>query len=147
MPEWIIANEYLYLFLISFLASTLIPLGSEWLLAALVVDAANPIGLVCVASIGNVLGATTTYAIGRYGGGPLAEKLLGINAEKREKADAVYKKYGAWSLFFSFLPVIGDPLCLVGGFLRVPMALFFPLVLGGKSLRYLFVMAVVRNAF
>lgn len=138
MPEWIIENQIIYLFSISFLAATLIPLGSEWLLVALVHQSSHPLFLVGVASCGNVLGALTTYLIGRYGGDHLSEKILGIKEKQRQKAFTYYKKYGSWSLLFSFLPVIGDPLCLIGGVFRVPMALFIPLVSTGKTLRYLF---------
>lgn len=145
MPQWVLANDYTYLFVISFLAATFIPLGSEWLLAALIPHSSSPIFLVGVASIGNVMGAWTTYAIGRYGGGPCLEKLLGIKAQDREKATAYYKKYGSWSLLFSFLPIIGDPLCFIGGLLRVPVMIFLVLVSVGKSLRYLFILLMVNQ--
>lgn len=138
MPEWVVEHQIIYLFSISFLAATLIPMGSEWLLVALVHQSDTPLFLVGVASCGNVLGALTTYVIGRYGGDHVSEKILGIKETQRLKAFSYYKKYGAWSLLFSFLPVIGDPLCLIGGIFRVPMALFLPLVFIGKSLRYLF---------
>lgn len=134
-----------YLFTVSFLAATLIPLGSEWLLAALIPHSSSPLFLVGVASAGNVLGALTTYAVGRYGGPALAETCLGISARNRERAGAFFRTYGSWSLLFSFLPVIGDPLCLIGGLFRVPLPLFFILVLTGKSLRYLLIFMTVRQ--
>jgi membrane protein YqaA with SNARE-associated domain len=144
LPDWIIANDMVYLFSVSFLAATLIPLGSEWLLIALLPHSAAPLFLVGVASVGNVLGALTTYAVGRYGGGVLAEKCLGISDRDRQRAGAFFRTYGSWSLLFSFLPVIGDPLCLVGGLFRVPLPLFFILVFTGKSLRYLLIFLAVR---
>lgn len=145
MPEWIVANDALYLFSLSFLAATLIPLGSEWLLAALIPHSSSPLWLVGVASTGNVLGAMTTYAIGRYGGGMFAETYLGISPRDQERAGRYFKTYGSWSLLFSFLPIIGDPLCLIGGLFRVPLPLFFILVLTGKSLRYLAILLALRQ--
>jgi membrane protein YqaA with SNARE-associated domain len=139
MPEWIASHECTYLFSVSFLAATVVPMGSEWLLAALARQSDAWVLLVVVASIGNVLGSITTYAVGRYGGGPLTEKWLGVSGKQRDKAIRIYRKYGSWSLVLAFLPVIGDPLCFIGGMLRIPLSWFIILVTTGKSLRYLFV--------
>ncbi|GAB6095377.1 YqaA family protein [Desulfatiferula olefinivorans] len=144
LPDWIIANDTAYLFTVGFLAATLIPLGSEWLLIALLPHSDSPLFLVAAAGAGNVLGALTTYAVGRYGGEALCERFLGISARDRERAGAFFKTYGSWSLLFSFLPVIGDPLCLIGGLFRVPLPLFFILVFTGKNLRYLLIFLSMR---
>ena len=40
------------------------------------------------------------------------------------KAEDYFKKYGVWSLLFSWLPIIGDPLTLVAGYLKVPFWIF-----------------------
>ena len=144
MEQWLISNGYIHLFLLSFCASTLFPVGSEWLLAALVMKSFNPFYLLGTASIGNTLGALCTYAIGFYGGEKLIRKVLSIKPETREKAHRIYMRYGVWSLFFSWMPVIGDGLCLIGGTLKVPMKLFFPLVFSGKCLRYLFIVLLFQ---
>lgn len=143
---WLISNGYIYLFLWSFLAATIVPVGSEWLLAALVIKAYNPLFLLGIATAGNVLGALSTYAIGYYGGVRLTRKILRLKPETIEKAHGAFMKYGIWSLFFSWLPFIGDGLCLVGGTLKVPMAVFVPLVFTGKCLRYLFIITVVHGS-
>jgi membrane protein YqaA with SNARE-associated domain len=127
---------YPSLFLLSFLASTLLPLGSEWLLVAMIVQQRDPLTVVLVATCGNCLGACTSYAIGLYGGSLLAEKLLRIDAAARLKAESFFRRYGSWSLLFSWLPVVGDPLCLVGGVLRIPFTRFSFLVATGKVARY-----------
>ncbi len=145
---WLISNGYIYLFLWSFLAATLVPVGSEWLLAALVIKSYNPLFLLGIATTGNVLGALSTYAIGFYGGDRLTRNILRLKPETIEKAHGAFMKYGVWSLFFSWLPFIGDGLCLVGGTLKVPMVWFFPLVFTGKCLRYFFIITLVHgNSF
>lgn len=135
--EQLIANHgYPALFLLSFLASTLLPLGSEWLLVLLVVRRGDPLLAVAVATAGNYLGACTTYLIGLYGGTLLVRRLLRIDEAAEDRAQRLYQRYGAWSLLFSWLPVVGDPLCLVGGLLRVGFGRFSLLVGSGKLLRY-----------
>ena len=127
---------YLALFLLSFLASTLVPLGSEWLLVALLLNGHNPGLSVGVATAGNTLGACVTYGIGLYGGPFLMGKVLRIDEAARQRAERLYARYGSWSLFFSWLPIVGDPLCLVSGILKVRFGFFFVLVLSGKLIRY-----------
>jgi len=136
MEEILIEHGYLALFVLSFLASTIIPLGSEWLLAALIVRGYDPAVAIGMATIGNTLGACTTYLIGLYGGDFLIKKALRIDDNSRRRAKRIYSRYGSWSLLFSWLPVIGDPLCLIGGVLKVRFALFTILVFAGKLARY-----------
>jgi membrane protein YqaA with SNARE-associated domain len=137
---------YLPLFLLSFLASTLLPLGSEWLLVTMLAGGYEPLSTIAVASVGNYLGAAVTYLIGLWGGSWLIEKILRVSAEQQERAHRFYQKFGVYSLFFSWLPVIGDPLCLVGGLLRVNFVTFTLLVASGKLLRYVVVAWITLKA-
>ena len=139
MHDFLANHGYPALFVLSFLASTLIPLGSEWLLITLLLKKHDPVLAVAVASVGNYLGACTSYAIGIYGGPWLIRKVLRIDEEAERRADTLYRRYGSWSLFFSWLPVVGDPLCLVGGLLKVGFTRFSILVFAGKLARYAFV--------
>jgi len=135
--ELLIADHpLLALFVLSFLAATVLPLGSEWLLVLLLVDGAEPLTLVGVATVGNTLGACTTYAIGIYGGPWVIQRLLRIDTEQEKKAERYYARYGSWSLLLSWMPFIGDPICLVGGILRIGFGRFLVLVSSGKFLRY-----------
>jgi membrane protein YqaA with SNARE-associated domain len=136
LHDWLNQPGYGSLFTLSMLASTLIPLGSEWLLVMMLAKGYPPVATVLTATAGNFLGALSTYAIGIYGGRWLIEKVLRISEEQQERAKGYYRKYGSFSLFFSWLPVVGDPLCLVGGMLGTRLWLFTLLVLGGKLLRY-----------
>lgn len=139
MEEILIAHGFWALFFLSFFASTLLPLGSEWLLTALLLQGGDPGLAVSVATAGNVLGACTTYYIGVFGGPFLVEKILRIDETSKRKAFRIYEKYGVYSLLFSWVPVVGDPLCLAGGVMRVRFRLFLLLVFSGKLARYGFV--------
>ena len=127
------------LFALSFLAATILPVGSEWLLATLLLRGETFATAVVIATVGNTLGAWTTYLIGLWGGEVLAGRLLGLDAQKLERARRIYRRWGAWSLLLAWLPVVGDPLCLLAGLLRLRIRLFVPLVAIGKFGRYLLV--------
>jgi len=136
LHDWLNQPGYAALFLVSFMASTLLPLGSEWLLVMMLVNGFDPVATVGAATAGNYLGAVTTYLIGMYGGHWLVEKVLRVSPEQQERASSHYRRYGSFSLFFSWLPVIGDPLCMVGGVMRINFGIFTLLVLSGKFARY-----------
>lgn len=136
MHEWLAQYGYFSLFLLSFLASTLIPLGSEWLVVAMLLARSEPWAVIAVATTGNYLGALSTYWIGLYGGEFLTRRVLRMDEKSTAQAEKFYDRFGSYSLFFSFLPVIGDPLCLVGGMLRVRFLRFSLLVVSGKLARY-----------
>ena len=136
MEQFLADYGYFALFSMSFLASTLIPLGSEWLLIAMLLNRHEPAMVVTVASIGNYLGACTSFLIGIYGGPLLIHKVLRISDHDQARAMRLYSRYGSLSLLFSWLPVIGDPLCLIGGVLRISFARFSLLVFSCKLTRY-----------
>lgn len=136
MDDLLVSHGYLTLFMLSFLAATVIPLGSEWLLVALLMRGYDPVLTVALATAGNTLGACTTYGIGLFGGPFLISRVLRISDESKLNAERLYARYGAWSLLLSWVPVVGDPICLVGGLLRVRFGRFSVLVLGGKLARY-----------
>lgn len=136
LHEWLNQPGYASLFFMSFLASTLLPLGSEWLLVMMIAGGYDPLSSVAVATGGNYLGAIVTYLIGIWGGGWLIEKVMRVSPPQQERAMRYYRRYGSFSLLFSWLPVVGDPLCLVGGMLRINFGLFTLLVASGKLVRY-----------
>lgn len=136
MHETIANYGYPALFLLSFLAATLFPIGSEWLLVAMLVQRHDPLMVVTVATAGNYLGACTSYVAGLYGGEFIAGKVLKIGDKERLRAEQLFARYGSWSLLFTWLPVIGDPLCLVGGLMKIRFVRFSILVATGKLGRY-----------
>ncbi len=145
MDQFITDYSLSTLFLLSFGASTLLPLGSEWLLALLIAEGRSPWLVVTVATTGNFLGACTTYLIGIWGADFVISKLLRISVEKSDRAQQLFRKWGVWSLFFSWLPIIGDPLCLAAGIFKTNPFIFSILVISGKALRYIFVAWVISS--
>ncbi len=126
------------LFMSAFISSTLAPGGSEAVLAYLVSEKQfNNEVLVSVATIGNTLGALTTWFLGSLAAKKFpAEHLL---SKKKQKSLSFVKKWGVWILFFSWLPLIGDGLCFAGGWLKLPLLISCMIILIGKALRYIFV--------
>ena len=143
MEHWLLEHGYPALFLLSFLASTLVPLGSEWLLAALLVNGFDPSIVVAVATVGNSSGALTTYAIGLWGGPFLVQRVLRVSPESQQRSEQYFVRYGSWALLLSWVPILGDPLCLVAGVLRTGFWRFIVLVSVGKFVRYLLVAKLV----
>ncbi|MBL4904048.1 DedA family protein [Desulfotalea psychrophila] len=146
MEQFLLNNGLPALFLLSFLAATVLPVGSEWLVVALILNLFDPGSVVFTATIGNFLGACTTYGIGFFGAAFLLQKFLRIDAEQTERATALFRSYGSWTLLLSWLPIIGDPLCLVAGYLRFNFLLFSFLVLIGKLGRYAVIAAVTTGS-
>ncbi|WP_026842096.1 YqaA family protein [Citrifermentans bremense] len=136
MQDWLVNYGLYSLFILSFLASTLLPLGSEWMVVTMLLAGEKAWAVVAVATAGNYLGALSTYWIGLYGGDFLKRRVLRMDDASTQKAERFYHRFGSISLLFSFLPVIGDPLCLVGGVLKISFVRFTLLVASGKLARY-----------
>jgi membrane protein YqaA with SNARE-associated domain len=130
--------EYGYwgLFAASFLAATILPFSSEVVLGFLLSLEFDPYVAVFVATIGNVAGSVVNYGLGVLGSQVLLNKVLGISTLKIEKAENRFKKYGVFSLLFAWVPIIGDPLTVAAGILKINFFLFLLLVGAGKFLRY-----------
>ena len=124
------------LFLASFLASTILPFGSEGIVMLLIYKGFNVISVVMVASAGNFLGACTSYYIGLKGG-VYVERLLRISPEDIGKAEKYFSRYGSVVLLFTWLPLIGDALTVASGILRMRFPVFAVFVFAGKFLRYM----------
>ena len=117
------------------LSSTLFPGGSEALLIYQINQGADPLASVLTATAGNVLGSLITYGMGRFG-----RQAVRRHGEKTEQhiatAERWFRRFGRPSLLLAWLPVVGDPLCLVAGVLRVGVGSFLLLVSLGKLARY-----------
>ena len=141
--EYFTGLGYAGLFSASFLAATILPLSSEVVLGFLLLNDLNPVLLVGIATFGNVLGSFVNYATGLWGGMFVAEKILKISEKEFTRAKQRFKKYGVFSLFFVWVPVIGDPLTFVAGVLKIDIAIFFILVTSGKLTRYVIITCAV----
>ena len=136
---------YFSLFVSGFLAATLLPAFSEITLGALLLNGYSTIGLWAAATLGNSLGACVNWLIGRYLRRFQSHKYFPLNKARLEKAETLFNRYGKWTLLFSWLPVIGDPLTLVAGTTRVRFMPFLVLVATGKGLRYAMVVAIALS--
>ena len=134
---------YLGLFLSAFLAATILPLSSEVVLSALLLNGFNQTTLITVATLGNVLGSLTNYALGYWGSTLLVRKVLKISEAEFVRAEQRFQTYGLFSLLFAWVPVIGDPLTVVAGVLRISLPWFLLLVTAGKLARYIAVSQLV----
>ncbi len=124
------------LFLSAFISSTIAPGGSEAVLAYMASTGSYRIAyLIVAATMGNTLGAMTTWGLGMLAAKkyPVATLL----SPEKQKALATVKTRGLWTLFFSWLPVVGDALCFAGGWLRLPLFSAFLIIMFGKLCRYL----------
>ena len=133
---WIYAS----LFLAAFLAATILPAQSELGLAGLLVsNSYNTMVLIAVASIGNTLGATINWGLGRGIGHFKNNKWFPASPQRLDMVSEWYRKYGRWSLLLSWVPVVGDPITVAAGLLREPFFSFLILVGLAKTVRYLIV--------
>lgn len=141
--EYLAELGYLGLFIAAFLAATILPLSSEALLSVLLLSDFEPKGLIATATLGNVLGALLNYALGYWGSHLFARRVLKISDQAFVHAEQRFRKYGAFSLLFAWVPIIGDPLTLIAGVLRINLPLFVLLVTLGKWLRYVAIALII----
>ena len=135
---------YLSLFFISFLAATILPFSSELTLAGLISTSDyDNLLLLIVASFGNTLGSVVNWALGFYSRNLTTKKWFPFKETQIERSSKWFRKFGKWSLLFAWVPVLGDPLTLVAGILRVKFIDFIILVAIGKVSRYLIVFYLI----
>lgn len=141
--EYFTELGYFGLFISAFLAATILPLSSEIVLSALLLNGLSPAALVAIATIGNVLGSLTNYALGYWASLEVIKKRLKISDAEYARAEQRFSKYGLLSLCFAWVPIIGDPLTLIAGVLRVRLLWFMILVTLGKLGRYIVISYLV----
>lgn len=118
-------------FLISVLSATLLPLGSEPAVFAVVkANGALFWPAILVATVGNTIGGMIDYAIG-----------YGAKQTFSRKGEGHWfrwlQRFGPKTLLLAWLPAVGDPLCALAGWLRMPFWQSVLYMAIGKFLRYL----------
>ena len=134
------------LFASAFLASTLLPGGSEAVFGYLLLQQQYPAStLILVAGVGNTLGGMTSWGIGRL----LALRYDYQHSHKAELVRAMQRlhRYGAPVLLLSWLPVIGDPLCLAAGWLCISAWSALLYIALGKLARYAVLAVVLQGGY
>jgi len=118
-------------FLIAFVSATLVPLGSEPAVFAVVkANEAMFWPAILVATVGNTLGGALNYGIGY-------RAKIAFAKERQSRWFGWLRRFGAKTMLLSWVPGIGDPLCTLAGWLHLP---FWPSVMYmaiGKFGRYL----------
>ncbi len=130
------------LFVSAFVSSTLLPGGSELVLVWLAEKTQTaPAVLLAVAAAGNTLGGMTSWGLGRV----LVWRWPALEPAKptHQRALARLRRWGSPVLLLSWLPVIGDPLCVAAGWLRIPWAWSALLIGVGKTARYAVILYAV----
>jgi membrane protein YqaA with SNARE-associated domain len=84
-----------------------------------------------IATVGNTLGGLTSYLIGRV-----------LPQRKPMKSLTLVQRFGAPALLLSWVPLIGDALCVAAGWLRVHAALATLYIALGKLARYAVIAAL-----
>ena len=125
------------LFLLSFSAATLLPGGSEAALLLLAAEGTNTaLTLLIVASIGNILGSLVNYALGRYALHFQTRRWFPVSPKHLQNAQNWFSRWGQWSVLCAWLPLIGDPITVAAGTMRMNWLTFLILVSLSKTLRY-----------
>lgn len=126
------------LFFATFLSATILPFSSEAVLLFFLTKGVNPISCLTIATLGNCLGGTTNYYIGKLGN-PLWLKRIGVKENTIVKNEKWVNKYGSPIAFFSWIPFLGDPLLVVLGYFRSNPTYTFLWMIVGKLSRYILI--------
>jgi membrane protein YqaA with SNARE-associated domain len=121
-------------FLVALISATLLPMGSEPVLFAYV--SVNPSMFwpaIAIATVGNTMGGMVNWALG-LGARNAFEAYKGVTAGRMQ---SWLVNLGPKLLLLSWLPGIGDPLCALAGWLRMPWKACLIYMAIGKFLRYL----------
>ena len=125
------------LFAIALLAATILPLQSEAVLTALLLQGDYaPWLLVAIASVGNTLGSCINWWLGTALERFKDRKWFPVSQKSLIKAQARYARYGRWSLLLSWVPFIGDPITVAAGLMKEKFSVFLVLVSIAKTGRY-----------
>jgi len=130
----------LILFLVALGSATLLPGASEVWLARLWCTGEPVMLLWAVASVGNILGSLINVALGRYARHFQDRRWFPVSRQGLERAERWYRRVGEWSLLAAWAPVIGDPLTVMAGVLRLPWWRAILLITLAKAVRYALVL-------
>ena len=141
LPEYGLST----VFVVSFISATLLPLGSEPVVFGLV--KLNPAlfwPTILVATAGNTLGGAVTWAMGLA-----SHKVVDRYQHSKHHLRALgwLERIGPKACLLAWLPGVGDPLCAVAGWLKLPFwpCLFYMAI--GKFGRYLVMTASLVGLF
>jgi len=124
-------------FIVSFVSATLLPMGSEPAVFAVVkANGALFWPAMLVATFGNTLGGAFDYLIGYRAKAAFAK-------ERQTRWFAWLARYGPKTMLLSWVPAIGDPLCTLAGWLHLPFWPSIAYMAAGKFIRYVAMTALL----
>lgn len=133
------------IFVVSFVSATLLPMGSEPAVYGLV--ELNPSlfwPTIAVATVGNTLGGAVSWWMG-LASHKVVDKYQ--HSKHHLRALAWLERLGPKACLLAWLPVVGDPLCAVAGWLKLPFWPCLGYMAIGKGARYLTMTAALMGAF
>jgi membrane protein YqaA with SNARE-associated domain len=136
---------YVTLFAAALLSATLLPSSSEVLLVSLQTQGYVVGWLWLVATLGNTLGSCVNYGLGRYALHWQHQSWFPVSPKQLEKGQAWFARYGKWSLLLAWLPVVGDPITLFAGIMRLHFGVFLVLTAIGKAARYAVILGLLLS--
>ncbi len=131
------------LFLLAFSAATLLPGGSEAALLAMeAFSEHSSLALLAVASAGNILGSVLNYWLGRAALHYQDKSWFPVSRDALAGSQKWFSRWGQWAVLLAWMPVIGDPITLAAGVMRMGFGRFVILVSLSKILRYVAVLGL-----
>lgn len=124
------------LFVAAFLAATVLPFASEFVLVGVIAVGVDPWTALLAASAGNTLGGMTSYALGYIFELKKVMGWFGIRPDRMDRMYPYAHKYGFWMGFLGFMPAIGDVIMIALGSLRCSWIGVLLTSAAGKTLRY-----------
>lgn len=135
MTDWLFW-PWLLLLISAFTSATLLPGSSEVVIAGMWWHGFTPLLLWCVATFGNVLGSCVNWWLGSQALRFSDRKWFPVKPTQMARAEHWFGRFGKPALLLSSLPVVGDPLTIVAGVMRMRLQLFVLLVFIAKGGRY-----------
>lgn len=138
---------YLSLFLVAFLAATLLPAQSEVLVVSAQQMGYNVWLIWLSASLGNTLGSVVNYVLGRFLLQYQHHRWFPFKGKALERGHWWFERYGKWSLLLAWAPFIGDALTFIAGMLRLSFWQFLVIVWISKAGRYALLLGLLQMWF
>ena len=133
---------YLGLFLGSFMAATVVPFSSDFLIIGSLAAGASPLLAFIFATLGNWLGGLTSYYVGHLGKWSWIERWFGVKEESLERQRGRIERYGSVIALLTWAPFIGELFARGLGFYKINFYKSALFMLIGKALRFAFWIAL-----
>jgi membrane protein YqaA with SNARE-associated domain len=136
---------YINLTLVSFLDATILPFSSEIFLSVMILSKEyQSVLLLLFAGIGNISGSVVNWYIGKKILIFKNKKWFPVSSNQLNKSQEIFNKFGSWSILIAWVPIIGDPITVLAGVLKVKFLKFFILVTLSKLSRYIFLIYLFK---